>query len=209
MYLRQLNIQPEITKWINGGNCPCLVGEFGCHMDLNNGKCYKKWDKGKRDWKVFKWQVIAMDLMYNALDELLLSSTQWNYTADNNNKFGDNWNQEDLSLFSRDQQLVDWRKDINSGGRAIPGFCRPYVRCIAGTPRLMKFNRKKGTFLLEFEADEAISAPTEVYIPLIQYPKGFEVHCTDAEWSIASDEPLLFITHPKRKDITLKITRKK
>ncbi|HUX99138.1 MAG TPA: cellulase family glycosylhydrolase [Candidatus Deferrimicrobium sp.] len=209
MYIRQLNIQPELSKTINDGNCPCLVGEFGCHMDLNNGKSYKKWKKGQRDWNVFKWQTIALDLMYNAFDKLFLSGTLWNYTADNNNAFGDNWNQEDLSIFSRDQQTVDWQEDINSGGRAISGFCRPYTRRIAGTPLKVQFNRKKGTFRFEFTPDATISAPTEVYIPPIQSPNGYDVECIGAEWTVAQDEPLLFISNPTMQTVTLLLTRKK
>ncbi len=209
MYLRQLGIQPNVSKAINSGNCPCLVGEFGCHMDLNNGKSYKKWRKGKHGWKVFKWQVIALDLMYNALDRLFLSSTQWNYTADNTNAFGDMWNQEDLSIFSRDQQIVDWKENINSGGRAIQGFCRPYARYISGTPLKMEFRRKKGIFRLEFEANEEIAAPTEIYIPPLQYPKGYEVICEGAEWYTSMDEPLMLIKHPKKKVVNLLITRTK
>lgn len=39
-----------------------------------------------------------------ALDKNLLSFTLWNYAANNTNARGDGWNDEDLSLFSRDQQ---------------------------------------------------------------------------------------------------------
>ncbi len=209
MYLRQLNIQPELSKNIHGGNCPCLVGEFGCHMDLNGGKSYKQWKKGMNAEKAFKWQIIALDLMYNAFDKLLLSGSQWNYTADNNNAFGDNWNQEDLSLFSRDQQTVDWHEDINSGGRAIAGFCRPYARRIAGTPLLVQFHRKKGIFHFEFEPDETIQAPTEVYVPPIQYPNGYEVECTGADWVQAEHEPLIFIHRPTMKKVIFLLSRKK
>ena len=205
MYVRQLSIQPELSKKINGGNCPCLVGEFGCHMDLNNGRSYQRWRKGE---KVFKWQIIALDLMYNALDKLLLGSTIWNYTADNTNAFGDNWNQEDLSIFSRDQQGLDWRNDINSGGRAISGFCRPYARRIAGAPLKMQFNRKKGIFQFEFEPDETISAPTEIYVPPIQYPDGYTITCVGAEWSTSTEEPLIEIYNPKIKKVAFTITRR-
>ena len=50
-------------------------------------------------------------------------------------------------------------KDINSGGRAIPGFCRPHFISVAGTPLKMEFNPKKGTFLFEFDGDVSIDAP--------------------------------------------------
>ncbi len=163
MYIRQLGIQPKLSEKINDGNCPCLVGEFGTHMDLDKGKSFKK--SKNLEEKTFKWQIIALDLMYNALDHWLLSGTQWNYTFDNSNAFGDNWNQEDLSIFSRDQQIEEWKDNINSGGRGIEGFCRPYARFIAGKPIKMQFNRSKGLFRLEFIADLNIEAPTEIFVP--------------------------------------------
>ena len=95
--------------------------------------------------------------MYNALDTLLINSTQWNYTASNRNDLaiGDGWNQEDLSIFSRDQQTNP--ADINSGGRALAGFVRPYAMATQGTPRKMKFDRVTGLFDYTFDADPAAS----------------------------------------------------
>ena len=110
MYIRQLGIQPKLSEKINDGNCPCLVGEFGTHMDLDKGKSFKK--SKNLEEKTFKWQIIALDLMYNALDHWLLSGTQWNYTFDNSNAFGDNWNQEDLSIFSRTSKLRNGRTTL-------------------------------------------------------------------------------------------------
>jgi len=83
----------------------------------------------------------GLDLMYNALDRHLLNCTLWNYTASNRNDaaIGDGWNQEDLSVFSRDQ-LSD-ANDVNSGGRALEGFVRPFVRACQGTLKEMRFDR--------------------------------------------------------------------
>ena len=48
MYLRHLKHQLKLTEGVNGGNCPCLLGEFGCHMNINDSKSYKLWRRGKR-----------------------------------------------------------------------------------------------------------------------------------------------------------------
>jgi hypothetical protein len=114
--------------------------------------------------------------MYDAMDRLFLSSTQWNYTASNRNdaSAGDNWNQEDLSIYSRDQSTGD--NDVNSGGRAIDGFSRPYARRIQGEPKRMAFDRVQKIFLLVFDADPSISAATEIVTPLAHFPHGARIH---------------------------------
>jgi hypothetical protein len=121
--------------------------------------------------------------MYNAFDRLLISSTQWNYTVSNRNDsmIGDGWNQEDLSIWSIDQSLAD---DPNSGGRAIEGFCRPYIRSAQGTIISQRFDRRTGLFLAEIQIDTRIDAPTEIYAPQVQYRSGChcEVSQGDAEW---------------------------
>ncbi|NVM29995.1 MAG: cellulase family glycosylhydrolase [Candidatus Helarchaeota archaeon] len=207
MYLRHLKHQIELTKKINNGNTACLLGEFGCHMDIHNAKSYKLWKKGKRGMQAFKWQIIRFELLYNAFDELFLSSCLWNYCPDNTHEYGDKWNLVDRSIFSRSHQTRDWRDDINSGGRALEGFCRPYARRIAGTPHKMRFNRQKGTFKFEFEVDENINAPTEIYTPPIQYPKGFTTQCDGADWEKVEGIPIINISDPKTDKISFTIKR--
>ncbi len=207
MYIRQLGIQPRKSQNVNEGNCPCLVGEFGCHIDLKKEKTFRQWIRSGQ--RAFKWPVIALDLMYNALDALLLNGTLWNYTADNTNAFGDNWNLEDLSIFSRDQQgQTDWRVDINAGGRAIDGFCRPYARYISGTLLKMEYRRKKGTFFIEYEPDRKITAPSEIYIPSIQYPKGFNITCTGADWKQDESNQIIWVVNPTQNRVRVVIMRK-
>ena len=99
---------------------------------MDDAAAYKAWDAGDRSEGPWEKHIIALDLMYNALDQLLMNSTQWNYTASNRNDqaVGDGWNQEDLSIYSIDQRSDP--ADINSGGRALKGFVRPYARVVAG-----------------------------------------------------------------------------
>jgi hypothetical protein len=42
-------------------------------------------------------------MYYNAMNTNLLHTMLWNYTADNDNTWGDQWNQEDFSIFSTTQ----------------------------------------------------------------------------------------------------------
>ena len=129
MYNRQLK-KIKNASIRNANLFPTLIGEFGIHMDLYKGKAYKKWVNGNHRQDIWKKHVFALDLMYNAMDTLMLHNTLWNYTASNRNdpRIGDGWNQEDLSIFSEDQN--ENPKDINSGARAILGWCRPYARFI-------------------------------------------------------------------------------
>lgn len=51
----------------------------------------------------FRKQTLALDESLQALEYNFLSFTLWNYTPQNTNADGDLWNNEDLSLFSKDQ----------------------------------------------------------------------------------------------------------
>jgi hypothetical protein len=177
-YLREL---PRVAARARDlGLAPTLIGEFGVPFDLNEGAAYRAWGLGRRDAGVWEAQSTALSLMYDALDELRLHATLWNYTASNRNdlRIGDGWNQEDLSIFSRDQQDDPTR--IDSGGRAIGGFCRPFVRCVQGTLISMKFEVEPGTFTVEFDADPAIEGATQIYIPAWHFPHGYEVQAPDS-----------------------------
>ncbi|MFX1353512.1 MAG: cellulase family glycosylhydrolase [Promethearchaeota archaeon] len=170
MFIQQLSYIKNIAKSIHGG-IPTLLGEFGLPFDLNNKEAYQKF-KSEPDL-AWKKHIKLLTMYYNALDSNLLHSTLWNYTADNTNEWGDQWNLEDLSIFSKSQALEP--SNINSGGRAIKGFCRPhFIRC-SGNPLQMEFNIKDGSFYFKFDGDKSIKEPTLLYIPKIHYPKGFKV----------------------------------
>ncbi len=173
-YERQLGKIARMSETVKGG-APTLIGECGIPFDLNGAEAYRAFESGDRSDTPWTPHIIALDLMYNALDNLLINSTQWNYTASNRNDLaiGDGWNQEDLSIFSRDQQTNP--ADINSGGRALAGFVRPYAMATQGTPRTMKFDRVSRTFEFVFECDPSASGATEIFVPSLQYPRGCEI----------------------------------
>lgn len=162
-YRFQLGYLRSLGQRLNGG-APTLIGEFGIPYDVNDGESFKRWAQGERGAGVWEAQSQALALTYEVLDELLLSSTQWNYTASNRNdlRIGDGWNQEDLSVYSDDQRSAG---DGLDGGRAVEGFCRPYVRCTQGVLSLMRYDAAVHSYTLEFAADPAIDAPTEIFVP--------------------------------------------
>ncbi len=148
-------------------NVPSIIGEFGIPFDLDHKKAYKTGN--------FQNQIEALDTSFRALENSLLHSTLWNYTSDNTNARGDQWNDEDLSIFSRDQQTDS--DDINSGARAAQAFIRPYARYISGDLLRNDFDYRSGRFLCEFVDDPDITIPSEIFVPRYQYPFGYHVTC--------------------------------
>jgi len=170
MFTRQLRSLKEFSKK-TGDDIPTVLGEFGLCYDLDNKQAYKEVKTNPTG--AWKTHVQALSMYYQALDDNLLHSMHWNYTPDNNNQWGDKWNLEDFSVFSPDQQ--DSLDDLNSGGRAIRGFCRPHFVEVAGVPLRMEFSPKHGEFLFEFDADTTIEGPTVIFAPRPQFPEGFEI----------------------------------
>jgi hypothetical protein len=203
-YAAQLGRIKEASRTIPGG-APTLIGEFGIPFDLDGCAAYQAWAKGDRSAGPWEKHVIALDLMYNALDRHLLNCTLWNYTASNRNDpaCGDGWNQEDLSVFSRDQQAD--RVDPNSGGRAVDGFVRPFVRATQGVLKEMRFDRASGAFTFTFDADPAIALPTEVTLPNVQYPDGFAIDAPGLR--VEPDKPGLRLRATKAGEHTVAIRR--
>ena len=152
-------------------DAPKLVGEFGIPFDLDGGRAFARWAAGERDESLWDAHATALALMYDALDSLLLSSTQWTYTASNRNdlRIGDGWNQEDLSIYSADQL------ENGDGARARRGFSRPYVERAQGRIAAMRFDDDSGRFEAVIEVDPTIMAPTEIFIPEAHFPEGIAV----------------------------------
>jgi hypothetical protein len=151
---------------LNGG-APTLIGEFGIPFDLNDAEAYSKWSQGNHSPEIWQAHVSALTAMYDALDTLLLSSTQWNYTTSNGNNpmVGDGWNQEDLSIWSNDQVLQDAACNPDAGGRALEGFCRPFVHAAQGKLMSQTWDGGSAVFDCSIDIDENITAPTEIFIP--------------------------------------------
>jgi hypothetical protein len=173
------------------GGVPTLIGEFGIPFDMQNKQAYCTGD--------FSLHVQAMDTNFQAMEANLLNCTLWNYTADNDNCRGDQWNDEDFSIFSRDQQTGP--DDINSGGRALEAAVRPYPRKVAGEPLRMAFELKHRAFEFEFRHDPGVSAPTEIFVPDYQYPDGYVVEVSDGTYQVDRDGQTLTYWHGTEREI--------
>ena len=170
------------------GAVPIVIGEFGIPFDMNGAAAYRNGD--------FSRQTQALDYNLRALDDNLLSYTLWNYTPDNSNAHGDLWNNEDLSIFSRDQQSDP--ADINSGGRALSAVVRPYARKVAGEPLSMRFDMASGSFTFSFRHNSDLTEPTEIFVPNLQYPEGYRVEVSDGEFEVQADEQRLIYRHSEQ-----------
>jgi hypothetical protein len=178
-------------------DAPTLIGEFGIPFDMQGKRAYRDGD--------FSLQVRAMQRSMRAMDDALASWTLWNYTADNSNARGDLWNDEDLSIFSRDQQSDP--TDPDSGGRALRAVVRPYPTHIAGEPLHLSFDVRSRRFEFRFRHDPAVSAPTELYVPWLQYPQHPRVEVSDGAWVYDLEEQKLTYQHTAgRAEHWIKIT---
>lgn len=200
-FAKQLSdIKEEGADCVNG---PTLIGEFGIAYDLNKKIGYSAGN--------FEPHREALDRSYRAIEANLLSSTQWNYTADNDNVYGDQWNGEDLSIFSKDQiHPLDDPHDLDAGGRAVGAFCRPYPRAIAGEPLELSFDMNSREFKFSFKHAADIHEPTEIYVPDYHYGVGLGVEISDGEVEYDQENQLLRWFHAYETDVhTIRLFREK
>jgi hypothetical protein len=163
------------------GNVPTLLGEFGIPFDMNNARAFKTGN--------FSKQKKALNRSFEVAEKNLLNYTLWNYTADNTNDRGDQWNGEDLSVYSLSQQHTS--ADINSGGRALEAAIRPYPKKITGKLTEYDYDYKNKTLTLIFEAAKSVDYPTEVFVPAYVYGNDFNVYATAGKLAFDPKERIL------------------
>lgn len=179
-FIRQLRQHAaHADEFRNGG--PTLIGEFGVPMDMESGSSFDAIAQGVAPSDAFAAQAEFLGLVYDALDELGLHATLWNYSASNRNAaaIGDGWNQEDLSIYSQDQQTDP--DDPDSGARALEGFCRPFARHVQGEIVSMSFEHQAKVFELIYEVDPDCPAPTEIYLPDLHFPGNWSAKLENCE----------------------------
>jgi hypothetical protein len=189
-FAAQLGLYKQEARDYLGG-VPTLIGEIGIPFDLDHKRAFQTGD--------FSAQVKAYNRTMVALEDALVSATLWNYTPTNNNAHGDDWNDEDLSLFSRDQQKDP--QDVDSGGRALEAVVRPYAMKTAGIPLEMTFDMQTRRFDFEFRHDPAVSQTTELFVPAYQYPEGFTVQVSDGDYEVHAEAQVLSYRHSTKVEV--------
>ncbi|KAI8378038.1 glycoside hydrolase superfamily [Radiomyces spectabilis] len=163
----------------NMGEKPCLLGEVGIPMDLNERLAFDTGD--------YSYHVHFMDAVIYALETNLVNFTLWNYDVCNDNEYGDHWNGENFSIYSspRDDAVAgltfstddaDLHTRLHNGGRVLDaavvrwnqlfnhgsyglihiiffflGPQRPYASKVAGTPTVSEFNMDALEYTLTFQ----------------------------------------------------------
>ncbi|KAI0232572.1 hypothetical protein L0F63_004935 [Massospora cicadina] len=180
------------------GETPCLIGECGIPFNLDNQAAYTTGD--------YSQQVRALDATLNATEQTGVYCTIWNYAANNNNREGDRWNREDLSIFSRDVQLAKvpshfFLTELDRGGRALEAVVRPYAAHVPGLPHTQTFllpqYAKTGApaFHLRFRPFPATALAQfsvqplpecEIFLPIHHFPpaKGLNVSVSEGTWEV-------------------------
>ncbi|KAH6686813.1 protein tyrosine kinase [Plectosphaerella plurivora] len=81
------------------GNHPCILSEFGIPYDMDEKHAYKTGD--------YTSQSAAMDANYYGVEGSGMEGhCLWVYVATNDHEHGDQWNGEDLSIYSKDDKLL-------------------------------------------------------------------------------------------------------
>lgn len=157
---------------------------------MQNKKAYNNGD--------YSLQIKAMEANLQALEANLLSFTLWNYCPDNDHKWGDKWNGEDLSIYSPDynngnsEKILSmtssppppsnnnnnrgvvgggFNRELDLGGRALESLLRPFPVKTCGEPIYLTFDPYKKYFEYTFKNAEnpRNNAPTEIYLPRFHF----------------------------------------
>jgi Glycoside hydrolase family 5 C-terminal domain len=190
------------------GGCPVLIGECGIPFDLHD---HRRVDG--QDFEDFTKCTQALNTTMRALEHALVSYTIWTYEPSNTNKYGDHWNGEDLSLFSRDQVVPGEEDDLFAGGRSLLAAIRPYPCRVAGEVLRYSFHlyTRKRKFVFSFRADHTLStSETEIFLPKYHYPHGVKVTVShgDGTYRLDWDSQRLLYTHNEASTVNTIVVKK-
>ncbi|CAG7946748.1 unnamed protein product [Penicillium nalgiovense] len=102
------------------GRHPLIFTEIGIPYDMDDKHAYKTGD--------YSSQVRAMDANHFALEGSTANGfTLWVYVAENNHQWGDQWNGEDLSIYSQDDLKLQVRPSSGSAESGSTGCSKDHL----------------------------------------------------------------------------------
>jgi hypothetical protein len=66
---------------------------------------------------------------------------------------------------------------------------------IAGEPIKMSYDPRSGIFELAIRDDPEVDAATEIFVPRLQYPRGYSVSASDGTWEERPGEQVVEFRH--------------
>lgn len=100
---KQLHEMNEDAKNFVGKDVPVLFTETGMPFDMNDKQAYTDGN--------YSAQISALDALHYALEGNNISYSLWCYCNENSHEWGDNWNNEDFSIWSQDDKRMKRKYD--------------------------------------------------------------------------------------------------
>mmetsp|Transcript_24061 Transcript_24061/g.56896 ORF Transcript_24061/g.56896 Transcript_24061/m.56896 type:complete len:407 (+) Transcript_24061:108-1328(+) len=207
-YAKGIDASKTAARRMGTGGCPVLIGECGVPFDMGGtsmSPLFFGFRKARTAFETgdFSTCTNALNRTMRALEIAQVSHTIWCYQPDNTNRYGDGWNGEDLSLFSKDQVDPGDEDDVLAGGRSLLAAIRPYPHRVAGDVVRYGFQlyRIRRPFELIFDADHNLQTnETVIFLPRYQYPHGVNVYIKQGDggrYTIDWASQTLTYTHTK------------
>ncbi|MCC6157327.1 MAG: cellulase family glycosylhydrolase [Deltaproteobacteria bacterium] len=173
------------TATFSLGNPPAFMGEFGVYY--NFGGIEKSM---ANDYIVSSY---ILDPYYEAFEKMLVGRMLWCYSPENTAENGEGWNKEDFSILGPDGQPRSWQ----AYSRTVPRATSGRIQSMHFYSPMHYFEPREGeqTPWLEFEMEmssKETDAPTEIFVPPMQYADGFYVWLSDGH---AAYDPHRFILY--------------
>jgi hypothetical protein len=167
------------------GNPPVVLGEFGSY-----------WNFGGIQQSIAQNYIISqffIDPYYEAIEGLALPRMIWCYACGNTYDNGDGWNKEDFSIVDPHLNPRGWE----AYSRAVPRFTSGRLQSLHFYSPRHYFQPRPGaqTPSLEFQMQmlgQETQAPTEIFVPPMQYTDGFYVWISDGQCAYDPARTILY-----------------
>ncbi len=158
-----------------------ILRETGVAMALKRGLWGFLFGKSATETGNYQAVVKGADRLFQAIEACQVPVTLWNYDIFNTLENGDNWNNENFSIYC---------SSLANPLRGQEGWQRPYPMKTPGIPGRFKYDRKKQRFQYSFTYDAKIKEPLEIYLPDFLMKKGYKT--THSPGNIELNEGKMF-----------------